>query len=97
MSRSYDLGSIEDSGALFVRKVSWRWTVIWYECYRSGLVTRGGEEGDGKLEWDESPDLRWPELGVRVRDPFHEERRITKTDAKKDLDVFDEELLVEEE
>jgi len=34
---------------------------------------------------------------VRVRDPFHEERRITKTDAKKDLDVFYEELFVEEE
>ena len=61
------------------------------------VSNEGGEEGDGKLEWDELPDLRWPELGVRVRDPFHEERRITKTDAKKDLDVFDEELLVEEE
>ena len=75
----YDLGAIRDSGALFVRKVSWTvdanlvrmLPVRKWGGSRSGNGDIGGnsEETD-KLEWDELPDLRWPELGVKIHDPF---------------------------
>lgn len=65
----YDLGSIRDSGALFVRKVSW---TVDSNLVRM-LPVRIRDDGvEGKLEWDELPDMRWPELGVKIRNPFHE-------------------------
>lgn len=61
---TYDLGDIKDSGAIFVRKVSW--TVD--ENLVFMLPVRSTQEG--KSEWDELPDIRWPSLGVKIHDPF---------------------------
>merc|ERR1712129_399515 len=63
---TYDLGSIRDSGALFVRKVSW---AVDKNLVRMLPVKSVGAGKEGKLEWDELPDIRWPELGVKIRDP----------------------------
>ena len=63
----YDLGSIRDHGALFVRKVSW---TVDNNLVRMLPVRRSNSGEGGKSEWDELPDLRWPELGVKIRDPF---------------------------
>ncbi|KAL3823303.1 hypothetical protein ACHAXA_010438 [Cyclostephanos tholiformis] len=63
----YDLGSIRDHGALFVRKVSW---TVDSNLVRMLPVRRSNNREEGKLEWDELPDMRWPELGVKIRDPF---------------------------
>lgn len=69
----YDLGAIRESGALFVRKVSWtvdanlvRMLPVKRKRRRSG----GNSEETEILEWDELPDLRWPELGVKIHDPW---------------------------
>jgi len=60
----YDLGSIKESGALFVRKVSW--------AVDSNLVrmlpVKSGKEGTS--EWDELPDIGWPEFGVKIKRSF---------------------------
>mmetsp|Transcript_1095 Transcript_1095/g.2287 ORF Transcript_1095/g.2287 Transcript_1095/m.2287 type:complete len:495 (+) Transcript_1095:83-1567(+) len=64
---TYDLGSIRDSGALFVRKVSW---TVDPNLVRMLPVKSSSGREEGKLEWDELPDIRWPALGVNVKDPF---------------------------
>ncbi|KAL7535969.1 hypothetical protein ACHAXR_006838 [Thalassiosira sp. AJA248-18] len=63
---TYDLGSIRDSGALFVRKVSW---TIDKNLIRM-LPVKMSSDIKRKLEWDDLPDFRWPELGVNIKDPF---------------------------
>ena len=63
---TYDLGAIRDSGSLFVRKVSW--TVD--KNLVLMLPVKMSEGSEGRLEWDELPDIRWPELGVNIKDPF---------------------------
>lgn len=78
----YDLGAIRDSGALFVRKVSW---TVDSNLVRMLPVRRmrssggSGSEETEKLEWDELPNLRWPELGVKIHDPF-----VWSTEKKKE-------------
>lgn len=70
---AYDLGSIRDSGALFVRKVS---STVDENLVRMLPVKSNGRKEGSPLEWDELPDIRWPKLGVKIRDPFvwaHEE------------------------
>ncbi len=66
----YDLGAIRDSGALFVRKVSW--TVDANLVRMLPVKRRRSDDGEETqtLEWDELPNLRWPELGVKIHDPF---------------------------
>lgn len=59
----YDLGSIKDSGALFVRKVS---RTVDENLVRMLPIERKGEMS----EWDMLPDIRWPKLGVDIHDPF---------------------------
>jgi hypothetical protein len=77
----YDLGSIRDSGALFVRKVS---STVDSNLVRMLPVRRSNDVEEGKLEWDELPDIRWPELGVKIRDPFvWRTEKIKKKDYKK--------------
>jgi hypothetical protein len=64
----YDLGNIKDSGALFIRKVSWS---VDENLVRMLPVVRRKSEEDGMLlEWDILPDIRWPENGVNIRKPF---------------------------
>lgn len=47
-------------------------------------VRRSNDGVEGKLEWDELPDIRWPELGVKIRDPFvWRTEKIKKKDDKK--------------
>ena len=59
----YDLGAIKDSGALFVRKVS--------RTVDENLVRLLPVDGDGdRSEWQILPDIRWPRLGVDIREPF---------------------------
>lgn len=59
----YDLGSIKDSGALFVRKVS--------RAVDENLVRMLPVEREGDMsEWELLPDIRWPRLGVDIHDPF---------------------------
>jgi len=70
----YDLGSIKDSGALFARKVSWTVDNNLVQMLPVKL-TYGRKQG--KLEWDELPDIRWPELSVKIKDPF-----VWKTEKK---------------
>ena len=77
----YDLGSIRDSGALFVRKVS---SAVDSNLVKMLPVRRSNDGVEGKLEWDELPDIRWPELGVKIRDPFvWRTEKIKKKDDKK--------------
>ena len=64
---TYDLGNIRDSGALFVRKVSW---TVDKNLVRLLPVKETSLKEEGKLEWDVLPDIRWPELGVTIHDPF---------------------------
>jgi hypothetical protein len=59
----YDLGSIKESGALFVRKVS---RTVDENLVRMLPIERTGEMS----EWDMLPDFRWPKLGVDIHDPF---------------------------
>ncbi|KAL7440411.1 hypothetical protein ACHAXH_005851 [Discostella pseudostelligera] len=76
----YDLGAIRESGALFVRKVSW---TVDANLVRMLPVKRkrwrGVSEEREILEWDELPDLRWPELGVKIHDPW-----VWSTEKKKE-------------
>jgi hypothetical protein len=79
----YDLGAIRDSGALFVRKVSWTVDsnlvrMLPVRRMRSSSGSSSSEETE-KLEWDELPNLRWPELGVKIHDPF-----VWSTEKKKE-------------
>lgn len=84
----YDLGSIRDSGALFARKVSW--------SVDSNLVRMLPVklEKEGTSEWDELPDIRWPVLSVKIKDPFiwkaqmktAEEEEEEKEEIKKEKD-----------
>jgi hypothetical protein len=93
----YDLGSIRDSGALFVRKVSW---TIDSNLVRMLPVRRNNDGAGGKSEWDELPDMRWPELGVKIRDPFvWRLEKIKKKDDEKGDDEEEGEVdeVVEEE
>ena len=62
----YDFGAIRQSGALFVRKVSW--TVDPNMVLM--LPVEMNEKSKGKSEWDMLPDLMWPKLGVNIKDPF---------------------------
>eukprot|EP00579_Thalassiosira_antarctica_P001020 CAMPEP_0201875888 /NCGR_PEP_ID=MMETSP0902-20130614/7737_1 /ASSEMBLY_ACC=CAM_ASM_000551 /TAXON_ID=420261 /ORGANISM="Thalassiosira antarctica, Strain CCMP982" /LENGTH=487 /DNA_ID=CAMNT_0048403031 /DNA_START=113 /DNA_END=1574 /DNA_ORIENTATION=- len=78
---TYDLGSIRDSGALFVRKVSW---AVDNNLVRMLPVKSTSGRKDGKLEWDELPDIRWPaELGVKIKDPFVWKKKRKKKKKKK--------------
>ncbi|KAL3798702.1 hypothetical protein HJC23_004453 [Cyclotella cryptica] len=61
----YDLGAIRDSGALFVRKVS---RTVDENLVRMLPVER--RDGEERTEWELLPDIRWPNLGVKVHDPF---------------------------
>jgi len=64
----YDLGNIRDSGALFIRKVSWS---VDENLVRMLPVVRRKSEEDGMLlEWDVLPDIRWPKNGVNIKKPF---------------------------
>jgi len=103
----YDLGDIKESGALFVRKVSW--TVDDNLVRLLPVVVKRNDssddfqddDDDGKLlEWDVLPDIRWPELGVKIREPFHDGKKMTKNkkDAKNESeDEADEAEELEEE
>lgn len=59
----YDLGSIKDSGALFIRKVS---RTVDENLVRMLPI----EQENGMSEWELLPDIRWPRLGVDIHDPF---------------------------
>jgi hypothetical protein len=61
----YDLGAIRDSGALFVRKVS---RTVDENLVRMLPVER--RDGEEQTEWEMLPDIRWPNLGVKIHDPF---------------------------
>ncbi len=64
----YDLGAIKDSGALFIRKVSWS---VDENLVRMLPVVRSErEEEAGLLEWDVLPDIRWPKNGVNIKEPW---------------------------
>ncbi|KAL7494451.1 hypothetical protein ACHAWT_003144 [Skeletonema menzelii] len=64
----YDLGDIKDSGALFIRKVSWS---VDENLVRMLPVLRSeSEEERMLLEWDVLPDIRWPKNGVKIKDPW---------------------------
>ena len=98
------MGDIKESGALFVRKVSW--TVDENLVRLLPVVVRRNssndfEGDDGKLlEWDMLPDIRWPELGVKIREPFHDAKKMrVNKDAKKagEDDADEAEGLEEEE
>mmetsp|Transcript_49555 Transcript_49555/g.105305 ORF Transcript_49555/g.105305 Transcript_49555/m.105305 type:complete len:492 (+) Transcript_49555:128-1603(+) len=75
---TYDLGSIKDSGALFVRKVS---RAVDGNLVRM-LPVRSVREGS--LEWDELPDIRWPEMGVKIKDPFVWAKRKKETEEEEE-------------
>jgi hypothetical protein len=80
----YDLGAIRDSGALFIRKVSW---TVDENLIVMLPIEKSGTEEEAKLEWDMLPDLRWPEFGVKVRDPFvwdWENAKLEKQDHRKE-------------
>ena len=83
----YDLGDIKESGALFVRKVSW--TVDDNLVRLLPVVVNSNNSSSSRDfevddEWDMLPDIRWPELGVKIREPFHDAKKMTKNkkDAK---------------
>ncbi|KAK1739001.1 core-2/I-branching enzyme [Skeletonema marinoi] len=64
----YDLGDIKDSGALFIRKVSWS---VDENLVRMLPVVLSEREEEGMLlEWDVLPDIRWPKNGVNVKKPW---------------------------
>ena len=101
------MGDIKESGALFVRKVSW--TVDDNLVRLLPVVVKRNDssddfqddDDDGKLlEWDVLPDIQWPELGVKIREPFHDGKKMTKNkkDAKNESeDEADEAEELEEE
>jgi hypothetical protein len=83
----YDFGDIKESGALFVRKVSW--TVDDNLVRLLPVVVNSNNSSSSRDfevddEWDMLPDIRWPELGVKIREPFHDAKKMTKNkkDAK---------------
>jgi hypothetical protein len=83
----YDLGSIRDSGALFVRKVS--------STVDENLVRMLPVESDGQEEneWERLPDIRWPKLGVKIHDPFVWKagtRKTKKVAVKEEVDEEEE-------
>ena len=64
----YDLGGIKESGAIFIRKVSWS---VDENLVRLLPVVLGNDEmREGLSEWDVLPDFQWPVNGVKVHDPF---------------------------
>ena len=64
----YDLGNIKDSGALFIRKVSW--SVDENLVRMLPVELRESEEDNMLLEWDVLPDIRWPKNGVIIKVPW---------------------------
>lgn len=66
----YDLGDIKDSGALFIRKVSWSVDENLVRMLPV-ILSKGEEESPSKLlEWDVLPDIRWPKNGVNIKKPW---------------------------
>jgi len=67
----YDLGNIRDSGAIFIRKVS---STVDENLVNMLPVVRKSESPRNldlpAWEWDELPDINWPSLGVKIKDPF---------------------------
>ena len=67
----YDFGDIRDSGALFIRKVSW---IVDKKLVNLLPVVKSRRDMSSDIyaawEWDELPDFRWPSLGVKVKNPF---------------------------
>jgi hypothetical protein len=73
----YDMGGIKDSGALFIRKVSWSVDENLVRLLPVILKGGGGEEDGEKeeekgelLEWDVLPNIRWPRNGVKIKEPW---------------------------
>ncbi|KAL7471184.1 hypothetical protein ACHAXS_011497 [Conticribra weissflogii] len=67
----YDLGNIRRSGAIFIRKVSW--AVDENLLKMLPVVKKSGAPGNLDMtawEWDELPNIDWPSLGVKIKDPF---------------------------